>query len=103
MSHHQLPHEGQTALVHTLGLVPGLCFEDRVSLFIPGWPGIHCLDQAGFSNPPASSSQVLIVGYRTSHPAFDQCPARQKCSSLGLVLNACMSVHFNFFLFLNHV
>jgi hypothetical protein len=34
---------------------------DRVSLYSPGCPGTHLVDQAGFElrNPPASASQVL--------------------------------------------
>jgi hypothetical protein len=36
-------------------------FWDRVSLYSPGCPGIHFVDQAGLElgNPPASASQVL--------------------------------------------
>jgi hypothetical protein len=36
-------------------------FQDRVSLCIPGCPGTHSVDQAGFElrNSPASASQVL--------------------------------------------
>jgi hypothetical protein len=35
--------------------------RDRVSLYSPGCPGTHFVDQAGFElrNPPASTSQVL--------------------------------------------
>jgi hypothetical protein len=38
-----------------------LVFRDRVSLFSPGCPGTHFVDQAGLElrNPPASASQVL--------------------------------------------
>jgi hypothetical protein len=38
-----------------------LVFRDRVSLYSPGCPGTHSVDQAGleFRNPPASASQVL--------------------------------------------
>jgi hypothetical protein len=38
-----------------------LVFRDRVSLYIPGCPGTHSVDQAGLElrNPPASASQVL--------------------------------------------
>jgi hypothetical protein len=38
-----------------------LVFRDRVSLYSPGCPGTHFVDQAGleFRNPPASASQVL--------------------------------------------
>jgi hypothetical protein len=36
-------------------------FRDRVSLYSPGHPGTHFVDQAGLElrNPPASASQVL--------------------------------------------
>jgi hypothetical protein len=36
-------------------------FSSRVSLYIPGCPGTHSVDQAGLElrNPPASASQVL--------------------------------------------
>jgi hypothetical protein len=38
-----------------------LVFRDRVSLYSPGCPGTHSLDQAGFElrNLPASASQAL--------------------------------------------
>jgi hypothetical protein len=37
------------------------CFVRRVSLYCPGCPGTHSIDQAGLElrNPPASVSQVL--------------------------------------------
>jgi hypothetical protein len=36
-------------------------FQDRVSLYSPGCPGTHFVDQAGLElrNPPASASRVL--------------------------------------------
>jgi hypothetical protein len=36
-------------------------FRDRVSLYSPGCPGTHFVDQAGLKlrNPPASASRVL--------------------------------------------
>jgi hypothetical protein len=36
-------------------------FRDRVSLYSPGCPGTHLVDQAGLElrNPPASASRVL--------------------------------------------
>jgi hypothetical protein len=36
-------------------------FRNRVSLYSPGCPGTHFVDQAGLElrNPPASASQVL--------------------------------------------
>jgi hypothetical protein len=38
-----------------------LVFPDRVSLYSPGCPGTHFVDQAGLElrNPPASASPVL--------------------------------------------
>jgi hypothetical protein len=38
-----------------------LVFRDRVSLYSPGCPGTHSVDQAGLElrNPPVSASQVL--------------------------------------------
>jgi hypothetical protein len=38
-----------------------LIFQGRVSLYSPGCPGTHSVDQAGLElrNPPASASQVL--------------------------------------------
>jgi hypothetical protein len=38
-----------------------LVFKDRVSLYIPGCPGTHSIDQAGLKirNPPVSASRVL--------------------------------------------
>jgi hypothetical protein len=38
-----------------------LVFRDKVSLYSPGCPGTHAVDQAGLElrNPPASASQVL--------------------------------------------
>jgi hypothetical protein len=38
-----------------------LFFRDRVSLYSPGCPGTHFVDQAGLElrNPPASASRVL--------------------------------------------
>jgi hypothetical protein len=38
-----------------------LVFRDSVSLYSPGCPGTHFVDQAGLElrNPPASASQVL--------------------------------------------
>ena len=36
-------------------------FQDRVSLYSPGCPGTHSVDQAGLElrNPPTSASRVL--------------------------------------------
>jgi hypothetical protein len=40
------------------GFVYLFCFGDRVSLYSPGCPGTHFVDQAGLElrNPPASAS-----------------------------------------------
>jgi hypothetical protein len=43
-------------------------FEDRVSLYSPGCPGNHFVDQAGFRNPPASASRVLGLKACTTTP-----------------------------------
>jgi hypothetical protein len=53
--------------VHSrVGTVGGVCvclifFLDRVSLYSPGCPGTHFVDQTSLElrNPPASASQVL--------------------------------------------
>ena len=47
-------------------------FGDRVSLYSPGCPGTHCVDQAGLElrNLPASASQSAgITGVRHHHRA----------------------------------
>jgi hypothetical protein len=49
-----------------------LVFRDRVSLYSPGCPGTHFVDQAGLElrNPSATASQVLgLKGYTTT-PGF---------------------------------
>ena len=46
-----------------------VCFRDRVSLYSPGCPGTHFVDQAGLElrNPPASASRVLgLKAYATT-------------------------------------
>jgi hypothetical protein len=45
-------------------------FRDRVSLYSPGCPGTHSVDQAGLElrNPPASASQVLGLKTYTTTP-----------------------------------
>ena len=47
-----------------------LVFGDRVSLYSPGCPGSHFVDQAGLKlrNPPASASQVLGLKVRATMP-----------------------------------
>jgi hypothetical protein len=55
-----------------------LFFQDRVSLYNPGCPGTHFVDQAGLKprNPPVSASQVLGLKECTT-------TARQSMSFLG--------------------
>jgi hypothetical protein len=47
-------------------------FRDRVSLYSPGCPGTHSVDQAGLElrNLPASASQVLGLKACTITPAL---------------------------------
>jgi hypothetical protein len=49
-----------------------LVFLDRVSLYSPGCPGTHFVDQAGLElrNPPASASQVLGLKACATTPGF---------------------------------
>jgi hypothetical protein len=50
-----------------------LVFRDRVSLYSPGCPGTHFVDQAGLElrNPPASASRVLGLKVCTTTPGFN--------------------------------
>jgi hypothetical protein len=47
-------------------------FQDRVSMYSPGCPGTHSVDQAGLElrNPPASASQVLGLRVCATTPAL---------------------------------
>jgi hypothetical protein len=47
-------------------------FRDRVSLFSPGCPGTHFVDQAGLElrNPPASVSRVLGLKACATTPSY---------------------------------
>jgi hypothetical protein len=49
-----------------------LFFRDRVSLYSPGCPGAHFVDQAGLKlrNPPVSASQVLGLKARATTPGL---------------------------------
>jgi hypothetical protein len=40
-----------------------LFFRDRVSLYSPGCPGTHFVDQVGLElrNPPASASKLFLI------------------------------------------
>jgi hypothetical protein len=52
-----------------------LCFVflDRISLYSPGCPGTHFVDQAGLElrNPPASASQVLGLKACATTPSLN--------------------------------
>jgi hypothetical protein len=50
----KLTHDISSAYIHTY-----LVFQDRVSLYNPGSPGTHFVDQDGLElrNPPASASK----------------------------------------------
>ena len=49
-----------------------LVFRDRVSLYSPGCPGTHFVDQVGLElrNPPASASRVLGLKACATTPGF---------------------------------
>jgi hypothetical protein len=49
-----------------------LVFQDRVSLYSPGCPGNHFVDQAGLElrNLPASASRVLGLKACATTPGF---------------------------------
>jgi hypothetical protein len=69
LSHHS--HTGtKEILINTLFFF-FLVFQDRVSLYSPGCPGTHFVDQAGFElrNSPASASQVLGLKVCTTTPS----------------------------------
>jgi hypothetical protein len=48
-------------------------FRDRVSLYSPGCPGTHSVDQAGLElrNPPACASQVLRLKACATMPSMN--------------------------------
>jgi hypothetical protein len=48
-----------------------LLFRDRVSLYSPGCPRTHSVDQAGLRNPPASASQVLGLKACATMPSLE--------------------------------
>jgi hypothetical protein len=61
-----------------------LVFQDKVSLYSPGCPGTHSVDQAGLElrNRPASASRVLGLKAGATKPgsyvSFFQVLARTK-------------------------
>jgi hypothetical protein len=63
-----------------------LVFPDRVSLYSPGCPGTHFVDQAGLElkNPPASASQVLELKACTTMPGWKQSFNATRGTQVGL-------------------
>jgi hypothetical protein len=59
-----------------------LVFWDKVSLYSPGCPGTHFVDQAGLEliNPPASASQVLWLKAYTTMPGLSTFIKLRICS-----------------------
>jgi hypothetical protein len=66
-------------------LVLVLVFRDRVSLYSPGCPGTHFVDQAGLElrNPPASASQVMELKAHTTTAWLT-----------NIILNLCFCFYF---------
>jgi hypothetical protein len=78
-------------------------FRDRVSLYSPGYPGTHFVDQAGLKlrNPPASASQVLGLKacpttarlfsvFEGAVSSLNDCTIRQFQWQYGQVLISCL-------------
>ena len=65
--------------------------RDRVSLYIPGCPGTHFVDQAGLElrNPPASASWVLGLKACTTMPGW------QSILLTGLVLASWLTLIYH--------
>jgi hypothetical protein len=64
-----------------LVLVLVLVFRDRASLYNPGYPGTHFVDQAGLElrNPPTSASQVLGLKECATMPGDKEVLKRISC------------------------
>jgi hypothetical protein len=64
-----------------------LFFRDRVSLYSPGCPGTHSVDQAGLElrNPPASASRVVGLKVCTTTPSSRF--SDYECSLYGYFMN----------------
>jgi hypothetical protein len=72
-----------------------LVFRDRVSLYSPGCPGTHFVDQAGLElrNPPASVSRVLGLKACATTPGVHQ-PMEVNALNVSLFLKALTSFPF---------
>jgi hypothetical protein len=67
------PHMGRMGLTTNWFFVfVFLVFQNRVSLYSPGCPGTHFVDQAGLElrNPPTSASRVLGLKACAATPGF---------------------------------
>jgi hypothetical protein len=62
-----------------------LVFRDRVSLYSPGCPETHFVDQAGLElrNPPASASQVLGLKVCATTPGSNSYFLKRECACTG--------------------
>jgi hypothetical protein len=78
------------AISPLLRLFVCLFFRDRVSLYRPGCPGTHFVDQTGLElrNPPVPASQVLGLKACTTMPGLSVC----------FLLHPCPAHFFFFFL-----
>jgi hypothetical protein len=68
-----------------------LFFQDRVSLYSPGCPRAHFVDQAGLElrNPPASASRVLGLKACATTPGFFLLLNRELACIMFLFRHAC--------------
>jgi hypothetical protein len=68
--------------------------RDRVSLYSPGYPGTHFVDQAGLElrNPPASASQVLGLKVCATTPGII---VMFKVSELQNIQTSCLRIQEN--------
>jgi hypothetical protein len=70
-------------------------FRDRVSLYSPGCPGTHSVDQAGLElrNPPAFASQVLgLKACASTVGACDLLPPPTSLTALATKLLSTVAV-----------
>jgi hypothetical protein len=64
--------EFEASLLYKVSSSVPVVFRDRVSLYSPGCPGIHFVEQAGLElrSPPASASQVPRLKACATAPGF---------------------------------
>jgi hypothetical protein len=85
-------------------------FRDRVSLYSPGCPGTHSVDQAGLElrNPPAFASQVLGLKACSTTPGHKNIfkwagEIAQRLGALALLLQVLSSIPSNHMMAYNHL